>query len=148
MADVYGRLTGRAGVCLATLGPGATNLITGVADANMDQPPWWPFPARPPPRGCTRRATRCWTWSTCSRPISKYHTQIVDPETIPEVVRKAFKQAQTEKPGVGFIDFPENMAQMRVDGKVPLRCSGRSSRCLRRRSIQQAADIISPPATR
>ena len=43
MADVYGRLTGRAGVCLATLGPGATNLVTGVADANMDQAPWWPF---------------------------------------------------------------------------------------------------------
>ncbi len=62
MADVYGRLTGRAGVCLATLGPGATNLVTGVADANMDRAPLVAISGRPPPSGCTRRATRPWTW--------------------------------------------------------------------------------------
>jgi acetolactate synthase-1/2/3 large subunit len=95
MADVYGRLTGRAGVCLATLGPGATNLITGVADANMDRAPvvvltgqadsrrqhkeshqhmpisttprWLPLPGKPAPRACTRNPTRCSTWKSCSR---------------------------------------------------------------------------------
>ncbi len=66
MADVYGRLTGKAGVCLSTLGPGATNLITGVADANMDRAPLGRSPPRPTATGCTRNRTSIWTSSRCS----------------------------------------------------------------------------------
>ena len=61
MADVYGRLTGKAGVCLATLGPGATNLVTGLADATWTVRPPWPSSARRVPSACTRRAIRTWT---------------------------------------------------------------------------------------
>lgn len=57
MADVYGRLTGRAGVCLSTLGPGATNLVTGVADAYLDARRWWPSRDRWAPTGCSSPAT-------------------------------------------------------------------------------------------
>ena len=66
MADVYGRLTGKAGVCLATLGPGATNLITGVADANMDRAPMVAIAGQGSDRDCTRKATRSSIWSACS----------------------------------------------------------------------------------
>ena len=77
------------------------------------------------------------------RPISKFHTQIVQPETIPEVVRKAFKQAETEKPGVSFIDFPEDVARMDVDGKPPLRVQRPIQSVPPAQKIRQAADIIS-----
>ena len=66
MADVYGRLTCKAGVCLSTLGPGATNLITGVADADMDRAPVWPSPDKARPRACTRRVIRFSIWFVCS----------------------------------------------------------------------------------
>ena len=66
MANVYGRLTGKAGVCLSTLGPGATNLITGVADADMTASPWSPLPGKGLPRACTRKVIRFSISSTCS----------------------------------------------------------------------------------
>ena len=78
------------------------------------------------------------------RPISKYCVQVIEPETIPEVVRKAFKQAQAEKPGVSYIDFPENIAKMDVDGEdAAARCSSPMPPVPPPRKIQQAAEIIS-----
>ena len=119
MADVYGRLTGRAGVCLATLGPGATNLVTGVADANMDRAPWSRSRARARPRGCTRKAIKYWIWSISSSRSRSTRRRSSSRRPSPEIVRKAFKTAQTEKPGCSFIDFPENIAEMKVD-KTPM----------------------------
>jgi acetolactate synthase-1/2/3 large subunit len=77
------------------------------------------------------------------RPISKYRTQVIEPETIPEVVRKAFKQAQTEKPGVSFIDLPENIARMEIDGKVPLKVQNLVQPIAPPDNIRQAVEIIS-----
>ena len=120
MADVYGRLTGRAGVCLATLAPGATNLVTGVADANMDHAPVVAIAGQSATTRLHKESHQHLDLVNLFRPISKYSIQILEPETIPEVVRKAFKQAQAEKPGVSFIDFPENIAEMEIDGKSPV----------------------------
>ncbi len=120
MADVYGRLTGRAGVCLATLGPGATNLITGVADANMDLAPIVAIAGQGSTKRLHKESHQILDLVNLFDPISKYSTQIREGEIIPEIVRKAFKVAQTEKPGCSFIDFPENIAGEEVEDKEPL----------------------------
>jgi len=117
MADVYGRLTGRAGVCLATLGPGATNLITGVADANMDHAPLVAIAGQAGTHRLHKESHQVLDLEGMFRPISKYSARLLIPEVIPEVVRKAFKLAQTEKTGAAFIEFPENIADMAIDAE-------------------------------
>ena len=119
MADVYGRLTGKAGVCLATLGPGATNLITGVADANMDHAPLVAIAGQASTSRLHKESHQVLDLEEIFRPITKYSSRLLTPNIIPEVVRKAFKLAQTEKSGASFIEFPENVAAMEV-GDLPL----------------------------
>ncbi len=119
MADVYGRLTGKAGVCMSTLGPGATNLITGVADANMDRAPIVAIAGQGATTRLHKESHQILDLVNLFKPITKYSAQILDPGIVPEIVRKAFKVAQTEKPGGAFIDFPENIAEMKVD-KSPI----------------------------
>lgn len=121
MADVYGRLTGRAGVCMSTLGPGATNLVTGVADANMDRAPIVAIAGQGATTRLHKESHQILDLVNLFAPISKYSTQIREPEIVPEVVRKAFKFAQAEKPGASFIDFPENIAEMQTAIKPPLK---------------------------
>lgn len=120
MADVYGRLTGKAGVCLATLGPGATNLITGVADANMDRAPLVAIAGQAATTRQHKESHQVLGLVQMFSPITKYASQILEPEIIPEVVRKAFKVSQTEKPGACFISLPENIAGSSMDSKEPL----------------------------
>jgi len=120
MADVYGRLTGRAGVCMSTLGPGATNLVTGVADANMDRAPIVAIAGQGATTRLHKESHQILDLVNLFDPISKYSVQIRDPEIVPEVVRKAFKFAEAEKPGASFIDFPENIAEMEHAYMEPL----------------------------
>ena len=115
MADVYGRLTERAGVCLATLGPGATNLITGVADANMDHAPLVAIAGQAGTNRLHKESHQVLDLTNLFDPVTKYSASLLDPDIIPEVVRKAFKLAQSEKTGAAFIEFPENIAQLEVD---------------------------------
>ncbi|HEY5603276.1 MAG TPA: acetolactate synthase large subunit [Gammaproteobacteria bacterium] len=112
MADVYGRLTGRAGVCMSTLGPGATNLITGVADANMDHAPLVAIAGQADTHRLHKESHQVLDLEELFRPITKYSSRLLAPEIIPEVTRKAFKIAQTEKTGAAFIEFPENIAKL------------------------------------
>lgn len=128
MADVYGRLTGKAGVCLSTLGPGATNLVTGVADANMDNAPLVAIAGQAATTRMHKESHQVVDLVSMFKPITKYAAQILEPETIPEVVRKAFKLAQSEKPGASFIDFPENIAEMRTHERPLVVVSTRLSR--------------------
>ncbi len=121
MADVYGRLTGRAGVCLSTLGPGATNLVTGVADANMDRAPVVAIAGQGSTYRRHKESHQILDLVNLFEPISKYSTQILEPEIAPEIIRKAFKIAEAEKPGCSFIDFPENIAASDVEGLSPLK---------------------------
>ena len=143
MADVYGRLTGRAGVCLSTLGPGATNLVTGVADANMDRAPVVAIAGQAATTRMHKESHQHLDLVSLFAPISKYSTQIREPEIIPEVVRKAFKEAIAEKPGVSFIDFPENIAGADVEGKAPLRVQAAATPEPPGAKVEQAAEIIS-----
>ncbi|WP_455223312.1 acetolactate synthase large subunit [Kaarinaea lacus] len=112
MADVYGRLTGRAGVCMSTLGPGAINLMTGVADANMDHAPLVAIAGQADTHRLHKESHQVLDLEEIFRPITKYSSRLLAPEIIPEVTRKAFKIAQTEKTGATFIEFPENIAKL------------------------------------
>ncbi len=141
MADVYGRLTGRAGVCMATLGPGATNLITGVADANMDRAPVVAIAGQGATTRLHKESHQILDLVSMFQPITKYSTQILDPAIVPEIVRKAFKVAQTEKPGATFIDFPENIAEMQV-GKAPIKVQTSYTSQAPERKIGEAARLI------
>ena len=142
MADVYGRLTGKAGVCLATLGPGATNLITGVADANMDRAPLVAIAGQGSTARLHKESHQILDLVSMFKPITKYSTQVLTPDIVPEIVRKAFKVAQTEKPGCCFIDFPENIAEMKVDGK-PIDVQSAYNPTPPDKKIEQAAQLIS-----
>jgi len=117
MADVYGRVTWRAGVCLSTLGPGATNLITGVADANMDHAPLVAIAGQADTNRLHKESHQVLDLQNIFAPVSKYSSRVLTPNVIPEVIRKAFKLAQTEKTGACFIEFPENLAEMEIDSK-------------------------------
>jgi acetolactate synthase-1/2/3 large subunit len=141
MADVYGRLTGRAGVCLSTLGPGATNLITGVADANMDRAPLVAIAAQGATTRLHKESHQILDQLALFQPITKYAAQILEPEIVAEVVRKAFKVAQIEKPGAAFIDFPENVAEMPADSQ-PIRVQTAYTPEAPAHKIEQAARII------
>lgn len=141
MADVYGRLTGRAGVCLATLGPGATNLITGVADANMDRAPVVAIAGQGATTRMHKESHQILDLVSLFHPITKFASQIREPEIVPEIVRKAFKVAQSEKPGACFFELPENVAAMVVEKRpipvqVPLRSVSQQEK------IEEAAQVI------
>ena len=143
MADVQGRLTGKAGVCLSTLGPGATNLITGFADANMDRAPIVAIAGQGATTRLHKESHQILDLVNMFEPISKYATQVREPEVIPEVIRKAFKVAQAEKPGGSFIDLPENIASMEVEDKLPLKVQSASAPLPPEEKLRQAADLIS-----
>jgi len=111
MADVYGRLTGEAGVCLSTLGPGATNLVTGVADANMDRSPLVAITAQAGTYRQHKESHQAMDTVAMFRPLTKWSTSILNPDNTPEIVRKAFKVAIGEKPGACHLELPEDIAQ-------------------------------------
>jgi len=141
MADVYGRLTGRAGVCMSTLGPGATNLITGVADANMDRAPIVAIAGQGATTRLHKESHQILDLVSMFDPITKYSTQILEPGIVPEIVRKAFKVAQTEKPGATFIDFPENVAEMPTD-KKPIKVQTAYTSEAPGHKVEEAAKLI------
>jgi acetolactate synthase-1/2/3 large subunit len=148
IADVLGRLTGRAGVCLSTLGPGATNLMTGVADANMDHAPLIAIAGQGSTDRMHKESHQILDLVNLFGPISKYATQLIVPEIIPEVVRKAFKIAEAEKPGVSFIDFPENIAAAYLpQSAVPLKKQSASPPAAPQHKCEQAAKLIADAKT-
>lgn len=117
MADVYGRLTGRAGVCLGTLGPGATNLVTAVADAYLDRAPLVALTGQSDLERMHKESHQYIDLMRVMRPITKWNAQLTDPNIIPEVVRKAFKIAESEKPGATHIELPEDVMAQPLDAQ-------------------------------
>lgn len=142
MADLYGRLTGKAGVCLSTLGPGATNLMTGVADANLDGAPLVAITGQVGTDRMHIESHQYLDLVAMFAPVTKWNTQIVRPSNTAEIVRKAFKIAQSEKPGAVHIDLPENIAAMSVTG-APLAKDEREKTFASFRSLGKAAVAIS-----
>lgn len=146
MADVYGRLTGRAGVCLSTLGPGATNLITGVADATLDGAPLVAISGQVGTDRMHYTSHQYLDLVEMFRPITKASHAVVRPDTMTEIVRQSFKNAQLEKPGAAFIDLPCNIAEMEVEeaaAQTPIEPSPHMVRFAGTESIERAAGLIS-----
>lgn len=114
IADAYGRLTGKAGVCLGTLGPGATNLLTGVANANMDRSPLVVITAQGATRRLHKESHQAMDVVSMFRPVVKWGMSISNADAIPEIIRKAFKLAQAEKMGATHIELPEDVAKRRT----------------------------------
>lgn len=115
MAGMMGRLTGKPGVCLSTLGPGATNMLTGVADANMDRSPLVAITAQAGLNRQHKESHQTYNLIELYRPVTKWNASIRAAEITPEVVRKAFSVAMDEKPGAAHIELPEDIASMEVD---------------------------------
>jgi len=142
MADVYGRLTRRAGVCLGTLGPGATNLVTAVADAYLDRAPLVALTGQGDLERMHKESHQYLDIVRLMQPITKWNARVTHPRIVPEVVRKAFKMAQAQKPGPSHIELPEDVMAAQLDA-VPLPVSGR----IRRPEpspdeLRQAAEVI------
>jgi acetolactate synthase I/II/III large subunit len=117
MADMYGRLTGRAGVTLGTLGPGATNLITAVADAYLDRAPLVALTGQGDLERMHKESHQYIDLVRVMQPITKWNARLNTAEIIPEVVRKAFKVAESEKPGATHIELPEDVMAQPLDAE-------------------------------
>src|SRR4051794_651761 len=141
MADMYGRLTGRAGVCLGTLGPGATNLVTAVADAFLDRAPLVALTGQSDLERMHKESHQFIEIVEIMRPITKWNTRVNAPEVIPEVVRKAFKVAESEKPGATHLELPEDVMAAELDDQpLPRRRPVRPEPAAR--ELLKAADLI------
>jgi acetolactate synthase-1/2/3 large subunit len=126
MADMYGRLTHSAGVCLGTLGPGATNLVTGVADAFLDRSPMVVLTGQAELARMHKESHQHIDVVSMLRPITKFNARLNSSRVIPEVVRKAFKVAQAQKPGPTHIELPEDVMAEAVDAEpLPVRATRR-----------------------
>ena len=141
MADAYGRLTGRAGVCLGTLGPGATNLVTGVADAFLDRAPLVVLTGQGDLERMHKESHQFLDVLEILRPITKWNARVGDPSIIPEVVRKAFKVAEAEKPGSTHLELPEDVLSAEAEGE-PLRRTEQSLPEASAADVARAAELI------
>lgn len=122
MAEIYGRMTGRAAVCSATLGPGAINLQLGVADATTNSTPLVAISAQVGRQRSYKESHQGIDLVPMFAPITKWSALVPTPESLPEIVRKAFKTAQTERPGAVYLAIPEDIEGAEVpDDLVPLR---------------------------
>ncbi|WP_293820332.1 acetolactate synthase large subunit [uncultured Parolsenella sp.] len=142
MADVYGRLTGHAGVCLATLGPGATNLVTGVADAFLDGAPLVAITGQVSSELMQFTSHQYLDLSAMFSPITKRSKVVMRPDTVAEICRLAFKYAEAPKPGATHIDLPKNVAHMPSPAR-PLRKQTPPALYADPASVIEAARLIS-----
>jgi acetolactate synthase-1/2/3 large subunit len=114
MADVYGRISKKVGVCLATLGPGATNLLTGISSANLDHSPVVAITGQ---AGFERQHPESHQYLDIVKifePATKWSVQIKDSQSIAKIIRNAFRVATMEKPGAVLIELPENLAAQEI----------------------------------
>jgi acetolactate synthase-1/2/3 large subunit len=111
MADIYGRITGRPGVCLATLGPGAINLTLGTADAQLDSSPLVAIAGQASSNRLFKEFHQVIDLVELFGPITKWGSLIMLPDSVPEIVRKAFKVAVADRPGATLIVLPEDIAR-------------------------------------
>jgi len=116
MAATYGRLTGKPGVCLATLGPGATNLVTPAAYAQLGAMPMVMITGQKPIRKSKQGKFQIIDVVSMMRPLTKFAHQIIDAGTIPSLTREAFRLATEERPGAVHLELPEDIAAEYTDG--------------------------------
>ena len=117
MAETYGRLTGRAGVCSATLGPGAINLLLGTADATTNSTPLIALSAQVGMNRSFKESHQGVDLVSMFAPVSKWSALVSTPGAVPEMIRKAFKLAQTERPGAVYLAIPEDVEEAPATGR-------------------------------
>ena len=115
MAEVYGRLTGQPACCLGTLGPGATNLLTGVANANMDRAPLLVLTGQGSTARQHKESHQIMDAVSMFQPVTKWATSVIQPDSLPEIMRKAVRIASSEKPGAVHIELPEDIAKREAE---------------------------------
>ena len=116
MAETYGRLAGRAGVCSATLGPGAINLLLGTADATTNSTPLIALSAQVGMYRSFKESHQGVDLVSMFAPVSKWSALVATPGAVPEMIRKAFKLAQSERPGAVYLAIPEDVEEMTAPG--------------------------------
>lgn len=141
MADAFGRLTGRAGVCLATLGPGATNLATGIADATLDHAPMVALTGQIGLQGMHKQTHQYIDVVEMYRPMTKWNACLYDGRITAELVRKAFAVAEAEKPGATHLELPADVMATPSTGR-PLRRTTCAVVGPDGELVRQAADVI------
>ena len=141
MAAIYGKLTGKAGVCLSTLGPGAMNLTTGLADANLGNMPVVAVTGQGGLHRFHKENFQFVDVVNAFKPLTKWNASITTAAIIPEAVRKAFKIAEMERPGVTHLELPEDVAKKDVNGAPLPRIKVRRP-SPDEKAIAQAAEMI------
>jgi acetolactate synthase-1/2/3 large subunit len=141
MAASYGRLTGRTGVCFSTLGPGATNLVTGVAQAQLIGAPFVSISGQKALIDNWQARFQLVDVIRMMEPLCKKAVSIRDPGMIPTVIRNAFKHAEAERPGAVHIELPEDVAQEETDAVVQIR-SDIKIPCPNPETVKKAASMI------
>lgn len=141
MADAYGRLSKRVGVCLATLGPGATNLATGIACANLDHSPIVALVGQATTMRQHKASHQYIDIIQSMAPLSKWAIAVKEAPTIPEIIRKAFRVASSERPGSVVIELPENIA-IKDTPPIMLPVTSLPSSVPPMEAMQQAVDTI------
>jgi acetolactate synthase-1/2/3 large subunit len=143
MAEVYGRLTGRAGVCSATLGPGAINLLLGVADATTNSTPVLALSAQVGMGRSYKESHQGVDLVSMFAPTTKWSALVATPTAVPEMVRKAFKLAQTERPGAVYLAVPEDVEDAAYpEGSRPLRVNVPRPDDPSAAQLERAAEIL------
>ncbi|MFK8082555.1 MAG: acetolactate synthase large subunit [Granulosicoccus sp.] len=118
MAATYGRLTGEPGVCLSTLGPGATNFVTAAAYAQLGGMPMIMLGGQKPIRKSKQGRFQIVDVVNLMKPVTKYSEQVVDGNNIPSMVREAFRLTMDERPGAAYIELPEDIAEEQTDASI------------------------------
>lgn len=118
MAATYGRLTGEPGVCLSTLGPGATNFVTAAAYAQLGGMPMIMLGGQKPIRKSKQGRFQIVDVVNLMKPVTKYSQQVVDGNNVPSIVREAFRLTMDERPGAAYIELPEDIAEEETDAAV------------------------------
>lgn len=144
MADVYSRISGNTGVCLATLGPGATNLVTGVGNASLDHSSVVALTSQRKTTDQHKHAHQFIDTNSIFEDITKFTDQVIRPETIPEQVRKAFAMASRERQGATHLALPRDVTTAETDA-TPLEISGGESspNGVQTINVESAMDILS-----
>lgn len=143
MADAYGRLSGKPGVCIATLGPGAINLLLGVTNAYYDSTPLVAISAQVGLDRIYKETHQTVDLVAMFKPVTKYSEMIITPASTPEIVRKAFDSATAIRQGATFIAVPEDVEGMLVDDEVvPLQIHPKHKFVASPQSITQAVELL------
>ena len=142
MAATYGRLTGKAGVCMATLGPGATNLVTAAAYAQLGGMPMFMLTGQKPIKQSKQGQFQIINVVDMMQPITKFTEQLTGADNIPSRIREAFRIGEEERPGAVHLELPEDIAA--EDSDAPLLAKSMVRRPVaERKSIQRAVEMLS-----